>query len=403
MKLYKSDITYILLCLTVIFNIGIMRVVGGEFFGKSYPFRYLTIAITILMLAIVLSRTDKYWTTVIISIAFLMSVELIISTFTYNERFLKIFRQNIHVWYYLILIPLLSIGNHVQMKKILKFITYLVLLTLLLKTFSWYISNFKNRIIFENFVYEFGDDWTRNGLYRFNSTPFGSLVFTIISYNLITGKDRYKFIWSVILIYILWYNAVIYQSRAELLICLIPTVFMYLMFKRKQANIFALKYLVLILGIVFIITSGIFKRFIDTFSLGSSMGGSTRLRIEAFQYYLSYFKNNIITGIGFLDNSNAVTLAILRGPSGNRYLDDLGIIGFIFQFGLLGLIILVFIYRRIICIFLSVKDNDKKTLLCGLIILFTCMNFMSACPFDGNRMIIVPFMLAIFEYIYKQR
>ena len=59
--------------------------------------------------------------------------------------------------------------------------------------------------------------------------------------------------------------------------------------------------------------------------------------------------------------------------------------------------ILIIIYIRMVSIFFLEKNSVFNVLLGGLITLFTMMNIMSACPFDSQRMIVVPFLLAIFE------
>lgn len=399
-KFYRTDSVYYLILTVIVLNIGILRIFGWEIFNRNYPFRYLTCVLIYLMLLIKLPNITNYWK---ISLAFILSVmfcELIFSKVYYDESMVNIFKQNTHVWYYLILIPLLGIDNQKKRENIFKFIIVLTVSTLLMKSFSWYMVNVRQSIVFENFLTEFGTEWIRKGLYRYNSTPFGSMTFLLISYKLITEKKG-RILSLILLTFIIWYDVKVYQSRAESVICILGFSSIYLLYRRKDMDRSLVKYVSVIICIASVLLSGVLRDFLQTFNIGTSLGGTTRLRLEAIRYYYPYFKRNMLMGIGFLDNSMDSTLKILRGTSGNRYLDDLGVLGYIFQFGLFGVAIVTIIIWRMLKIFHQIQENKARSLLGGLLALFILMSVMSSCPFDSQRMIVVPFFLVIFEWVFK--
>ncbi|MFH0357770.1 hypothetical protein ACHBHL_04610 [Streptococcus sp. A27] len=63
-----------------------------------------------------------------------------------------------------------------------------------------------------------------------------------------------------------------------------------------------------------------------------------QMRFYEIEYYVNYFKNNWIAGVGFLSSSsNSSTYNVVMGPYGKYYTSDVGIIGLLFKNGIIGL------------------------------------------------------------------
>ena len=64
-------------------------------------------------------------------------------------------------------------------------------------------------------------------------------------------------------------------------------------------------------------------------------------RINAYKYYFEHFLQYPFLGNGFLYPDSYETKLLLYGPAGHYYLDDVGVIGFIFTTGIAGLLWLI--------------------------------------------------------------
>lgn len=63
-----------------------------------------------------------------------------------------------------------------------------------------------------------------------------------------------------------------------------------------------------------------------------------KIRYYEIEYYLDYFKNNWLTGVGYISsNLDSPTSDIVYGPYNMYYTSDVGIIGLLFRNGIIGL------------------------------------------------------------------
>jgi len=399
----SKNLLYYILIFILLLNIGALKVFNNDLLAGTYKSRYITTVLLLCGYTIINFNKSCYTYykrafLVIYSLIFLM---FIYSVTIYDQSLFNIIKQNIHVTYYLIILLILRLNNNGKLKKVYIILVIITLFTLFAKAYSWYLINYRGIIIFPKLLYEYGTLWKRNELYRYTSTATGSFCFTLISFDLLVQHGKYTIFRRIVdicfLIFIFLFDFFIYQSRAECIICISTFAVMFLLKKQYKVDKLFLKIVIIVIVAITVLCTGILGKVYSSFAPDALNGGTTRLRFDAFEHYFYYFKKNPILGIGFLDNTNSDLLTIRNGIMGNRYLDDLGVIGFIFQFGLVGVVILIIIYIRMVSIFFLEKNSVFNVLLGGLITLFTMMNIMSACPFDSQRMIVVPFLLAIFE------
>lgn len=404
MKISYSEIIRAISCIAIVCNIGILRAFSFEMFTSGYSLRYLTVLITIFVIPLT-KFNNRYWNRSVIAIELFMVLELFISTLRYDQSIGNITRQNIHVFYYLLVLPLICV-NERSFRRIVKFLVIVTVLTLVLKTASWYSYNFRATELFPFLANEFGENWIRNNKYRYSSTAFGSLVFMLCCFLIVMRRKQQKRLIVLLeiltLAFIIFFDVAVYQARSEVIICVVEFLAVYLLNKKDKVEKKILKYSVVIVTVFGILISGMLDTFFSSFKITNKLGGGTiRLRLEALAYYGNLLKNSAISGVGFFDTTNPSTLAVFRGPMGNRYLDDLGIIGFIFQFGLFGIIILTLMIYRMIKIYKNAKDKYQKTLIGGCFVSFVLMSILGACPFDSQRMISIPIFIAFFEHLNK--
>ena len=403
-KITKSDIIRVIAYIIIVCNIGILRVFNVEMFTSGYSLRYITVFLAILILPFIRYK-NKYWNRSVVVIELLMVMELFLSKFSYNQSVGNLIRQNIHIFYYLLILPLITV-NERNIRKIVRFLIIITIATMLLKTTSWYSYNYSGTELFPYLSNEFGENWIRNNNYRYSSTAFAPLVFMLLSYLYIMRRKKQKRLTVILevltMVFILFFEVAVYQARSEVIICVVEFLAIFLLNKKDKTEKKILKYSVVIVTTLGIILFGVLDSFFSTFKITNTMGGGTiRLRLEALVYYSDLLKKSFISGIGFFDTVNPLTLSIFRGAMGNRYLDDLGIIGFLFQFGFFGIIILCLMVYRMVKIYKNAKDKYQKTLLGGCIVTFVLMSALGACPFDSQRMICIPVFIAFFEHLNK--
>ena len=128
MKISYSEIIRAISCIAIVCNIGILRAFSFEMFTSGYSLRYLTVLITIFVIPLT-KFNNRYWNRSVIAIELFMVLELFISTLRYDQSIGNITRQNIHVFYYLLVLPLICV-NERSFRRIVKFLVIVTVLTL---------------------------------------------------------------------------------------------------------------------------------------------------------------------------------------------------------------------------------------------------------------------------------
>lgn len=129
----------------------------------------------------------------------------------------------------------------------------------------------------------------------------------------------------------------------------------------------------------------------------ASHGEGTLVRMLGTSFYQNEWQNNnILFGFGIAEDGNYV---------GNTqyFLSDLGIISYIFEFGIIGFILAVLPMLEGIRVGIkSIKTNDG--LLLFLLSIYTILSsFMSQNVYDYIRILIVPFILGIISFVKYQQ
>lgn len=116
-------------------------------------------------------------------------------------------------------------------------------------------------------------------------------------------------------------------------------------------------------------------------------------RFLTIEYYMQQFRDNPITGTGFLSgNENTSTASILMGPTRNYYRSDVGIVGMMNEFGLIGIVwLLIFLSTTIRQIrFLKKKIENEHYVfifMFAVYLVITCVNLIFT---DVQRFMYMP-------------
>lgn len=120
---------------------------------------------------------------------------------------------------------------------------------------------------------------------------------------------------------------------------------------------------------------------------------SAFMRFYEMNYYLELFKNNPWIGLGFPDSKDYGFL--LHGGNFSYYLDDVGIIGYIGRFGIIGCIPL-FIF---ICTYIKQGLRINNIFVFLMFIVYIVGSFISLSLFDEPRIFYLPFLLLFLDFL----
>lgn len=162
--------------------------------------------------------------------------------------------------------------------------------------------------------------------------------------------------------------------------------------------------LIIVVVIIILISFGIIEFFINSV-INHDIG--TQVRVLAIEYYTGKLVDSPIFGIGNLDpNYNSILYEIVRGGvnryggTGQYYFEDIGIIGFVCQYGLISLIpIYYMLLGTIKSIRASVGVGKIQSI--GVFAMFIGM-FISLMPFNKAPIQIIPLAFIILSQNVKQ-
>lgn len=193
------------------------------------------------------------------------------------------------------------------------------------------------------------------------------------------------------LVCLLWVS----QTRALIVAIVLAFVFTYLFCgKLTQGKMFTI-----IAGMIIMVgLLGNISNFLGTFSLQGDYYYSTYLRLSGYSYYLSKAFSNGIIGIGLIANN--IYGHILHGTGRlSLTISDMGYCGFIGEFGLLGILFLIFWFIIIIKDIITIKKmkmEKEMGVFIGLFV-YTTIGFWSLCFSDVQRSFYFPVIIAIFS------
>lgn len=286
--------------------------------------------------------------------------------------------------------------------RLLKVVALLVVGILICKAISWYCYNYSGKLVFERLLFEY-EDWFRGGLQRVNA---GFLIGILLAVAMCSIVDRRARILQIVILaglvfFTLYVSAYRYQMLSVIAACVFG-----LFFVSHRSGIGLLQRTVIIIVIALIVTSNYSQAFFDTFSTTNSvMSQSTQIRIDNVLHYWNILTNNCsVLGLGLLTSSNSQAAAMMTyGVNHVYWLEDIGILGEFFRFGLLAFWTYgYFVYLAIASPFRILKDGDSR----GTAVLvisaasYALLSCLAMNIFDGQRAFDVPFYLALFSYVY---
>lgn len=221
--------------------------------------------------------------------------------------------------------------------------------------------------------------------------------------NEIEKKKKLKLILHSCVIFLGVYCEVfIRQTRGSIPFYILSIYFMIVASKiyyRRYLNIF----MVTIIGIFFLISSGLLDNYLISISSNSTLIGGAdtiNVRLDGIKYFWECFLKSPIWGNGFVWNMSGDLFSKVHGPYGIYFYTDVGIFGMLANMGIVGILLVFLFYMRLFNIvrFLRHKRAPESIYLIGVMTYFI-MTSGSLLIFQSGRIVAVPFCLALFEYI----
>lgn len=363
----------------------------------------ISIALTIVIFILWLSKKNRHniidgkWVTFyILLLALLFIIQINRNSLdNSNSDFKFVFLNYGYIPLLLMIFPMYEILCKDKV-KFLHNIFKLGILILIIKTLSWGVYNFFNiNLGFTDLGGGVG--WHRavlGKLYdRMNGTFLDGYLLAYAGMQLMSNKNK-KINYFIVLLFIILYSVVVYQSRAQFVFYIFSLLIgiLYCSIKHKNRLISILIFILFLCAISFLFREKIFN-FISSFSIYSENGGSTLIRLQEYFYFPYLWKStNIYWGFGIYNEANPLISNGIR-----LYISDIGIIMQLYQFGIIGFLIsiipLIFGFVRAIKDLLT-KNNEFNILL----VLITAYLLISSTNFNmyySALFPIIPFYISL--------
>ncbi|MGH1757825.1 hypothetical protein [Enterococcus gallinarum] len=401
-KLIRLLITFLLLIETNFF--GIIKIPEIIYNVIGYKTKYLLLFFSFLLFffyVIAGKPASKKKANFKFAIYFLILSTLVITLLSmgiYRENILYSFKMS---YYYLIPISYLFFSVYFSDETVLrKFIN----------TFVFIGTLYSLIIILQVFVYKY------LGIVFLNFHEKGIGEFVVRSYGIRIARPESYIVFSYILLLIrvymrygnkilnyvyicihLFYIFTISMTRVSMIMCGILGLFLcYMLIKDKSRLI---SYLLVFLIIVLVITFG--SELVLQLLYGEeSRISSLMIRLNEVSFYASQFFNNIFFGRGFPSDNNYYYLN--HGPEGKFFITDVGVLGFLSIYGLIGIIFVMITSFKIFNLWKNTKKDTANKNVIFILILYLVMSLPTLFVLDPQRVIILPIILAFIDF-YSDR
>lgn len=302
--------------------------------------------------------------------------------------------------------PLIYIyGRDNTQLAIVNKIKSIVIFMLCIKTVCWFLYNFTGTVLFEKLIFRFGDGWVRDGLLRIDPGCLFGIAFSVVfSYSCIYKKNfKYKVIAALMLCFVVFISQFRYQIISIIVVAIVG---LYASSNNRTAR--RNKLLLGCIGVFLFVALGGASTMFSSFSVAGENGSSTLARLNTMTHYWDLMRDQkAIFGLGLLNSDNPVCYTMMAyvtlwGEQAWYYLEDVGILGGFFRFGILAVPLygLLFAYAIKAYKMCRKKGNREFCVLLACVGSYLIFSNMVLNMFDGQRAFAVPFYLSIISYCH---
>lgn len=207
-------------------------------------------------------------------------------------------------------------------------------------------------------------------------------------------KEKHFYVINILLTAI---NLIFVVKTRTLTLYILTTLFMLPVLSRKVKKSRKILFCFLAIVLLFIaIISEIIPYINDLFSNDYGI----QMRFSEIEYYLTYFRDNWLFGVGYASSAPINAVGTLgTGPLGRYYTSDVGVIGLLFKEGLIGLAWLFSWFKTTISLLKKNVDGmlEHYEIMVKLIVLFLLMSCINLIITDDSRFAYIPLVMLIAE------
>lgn len=273
----------------------------------------------------------------------------------------------------------------------------------------WYVYIILQSIVYSTtggFLFDFDSYFSgetvniRNESLRVGLGSFGNII---LIYNLVQIFCNKKKTFFIFLQVVLGFYCliVIQQTRMYILITFICLAFIFLVKGKSKLQIILTPLIILSLGL-FLTFSSTVNEFFASFSITGEQAGSTIARLDAIDYFWNVFLDNPI--FGFAWPGDEAYFSIAHGPLGTAYLSDIGFLGLLAELGLFAIPFYLLPLIRIVYILYKIgwKRVIRENMFLVVLLVYMIGTSVTLLITDSGRSIAFPFIIALYEYYYRQ-
>ncbi len=337
----------------------------------------------------------RFVTSVLIYTVLVVIITAVYSMRTYSESVLDIFIASFH-FFILFATPLLFYlfqRSEKTMHNLLKVLVFLGVASSLVAILQGVCSQLHIRFLLPG-SYQFGG--YRYGRIRLSPTNLARFSALYLTYKFIA--EREKRLLTGMCASVGLFSIIYYGSTRMDMIAFAVCIAMMLYFAGSKKKVYSV---LLILAVVVFLSMGYASVILESFSESGENGASTTARMGAIQYFLTYFKKNPLLGMGYVVPRSPSLTRIWSGPYGVYYFDDLGLMGGLFHYGIMGIVINVLPLARLVYIAVKLLIMKRSEGIWAIgVITYILVSQISLNYLDYQRTLIFPLYWALFEVLY---
>lgn len=405
---YTSSPTYNITLATVFIYTGMLNIISIPILGTDAIQNLIVFLATMFLFANTMLNESmrrktfpysRFFYITLIYLAVFTAAHCVYSYVVYSEGFDSLYTTVRQVWLLLYFLPFMYIihafGGY---DRLLKDILAMTLVFMTIKTLRAFLYNFTGITVLNAMSYSL-----RHGRMRMSLNAFGGIVFIFCVYKImeLSRKSKEYYYYLAATLFIFFYEIYINMTRMYIISFFVTFAVMVFVKRRpKGARLFVI--ILLFIAVAVLAATGVIGAFLETFSESNEeFGASTLGRSYSMSYFSEVANSQPVFGLSFLVPDTPLRTNLFFSSTGTAYLDDLGIVNMYFRYGILGIILTVLIFGRMIyCAVMALIAKSQRAVIIVGIITFIALTCVSLCVFDGQRILTVPLYWAILEYEY---
>jgi hypothetical protein len=325
----------------------------------------------------------------------------IFSMLTYHESLWNVFSEGFS-YFYLFLVPIVICffqENDIDPDRFFHFLAVIGMVDAFIIVFSAISVDVGIPPLFQGIIYHFKDGHTR---ITYQMISLYSLVYYFDRFiKTVATKQRKKGILYFFMLFIAFGGMVYYDNTRITLIAMVVAFAIMIITYSGDNNTKIIFMGVLLIIIVLMLCTNSINSLFDSFSLDSDKGTSTLARMNAIEHYRSFFVEKPFWGMGVVSPINEELSLIVYGPTGTSAFVDLGILGGVYRFGLIGVFIFIAPLIRLVYVLVELirQKSHYSSLIVGAVV-YLLISQISLNFLDSPRAVFSAVFGGMIEYIY---